>query len=1087
MDRQPARIALIFLLSLAFIWLALATLRPLPPSAAQGAPEPAPAPLAPPTSPTLVISEVAWGGTAASPDDEWIELLNVSSQTVTLTGWVLTSTGGLSIALDGALAPGEFFLLERGDDATISDLPADQIYGGNNLLNGGDGLFLSEGALLVDAANADGGSWPAGSGAPDYRSMERIDPLAAGADGNWRANDTVHVNGLAADGVSPILGTPGQPNSAGLPLPPALPLLISEVLYDAQTPSTSGDEFIELCNPLTSTLDLSGYKVGDEETASAGEGMYHLPPGWTLSPGACLVVAKNAAQFAARFAVTPTFEVVVSGSGYTDTPAVPNLARYSSWGSGSLALANDGDEVLVLGPADQIVDSVAYGSGDYASLGLIPQASAPAPLSLQRLWPFDRDWMAADFYGDSPTPGSLSPLPAPPASPLAPALPGGMRAYWGLFSGRSTFGNGDGPPALAYARARANGLHFLALTDASADLVDLEWLETGEQALSATAPGQFVAWRGQTWSQPEAGSLTVVGGETLLSPENPAGQSLAALYGWLAGQAEAFAQFEQGGDFPFEPAVAGRINLFEVGYGVEPYLKFELPWLRALAVGWRAGPAIAAGGGGVQWGADTPHRSGVVAPDLAPAELLAAVRARRVFATEDGNLALAFRANGAWMGDSLPAAQPLAFEVYVVDGDGEGAALTLFDGAVPLATGLLATTPATWTAEVPGRAGHHYWVKAVQPDGDAAYSAPLWIEGSAAPQNLRINEVMPAPAGVDWNGDGLADADDEWLELHNPGPEPVGLGGWQLVDAAGSAYDFPLGAVVPPGGFYVLFPRPAGLALNNNGDALTLRRLDVTEADAFQYDRDPGDDLTWCLPPEGGPPSDRCLPTPGAANAVLPPAGPLQVSIFEAKHLTEGAQVRVRGRVTAPPDLLLARVMYIQDDHAGIQIYLPREHRLAFNPGDLVEVTGKLDLSSRHEWRIRVATRSDVRFVRPGDPVPPLPINSGVMVEPYEGMLVQLEARPVEFRRGSQSFWVDDGTGRAYVHLYRRTGLRRRGLQLGQALTVVGIVGQDTDREPAWDGYRLQPRYHGDIIAWPDIAPETGPAWPALLPETGGR
>ncbi|MFQ5612485.1 MAG: lamin tail domain-containing protein [Anaerolineae bacterium] len=1091
--------------------LILTTLNALPPATAQGSPEPTPAPPGylppPPTStpaespapalpsggsPSLVINEVAWGGTAASANDEWIELLNVSSQTIALTGWVLTSTNGLSIALNGVVTAGGFYLLERDGDDTVFDIPADQIYSGNSLLNSGDGLFLRDGPTLIDAANADGGGWPGGSGSPDYRSLERINPLAPDADGNWASNDGVHTNGLAADGTSPILGTPGQTNSTTIPPPPALPLRISEVLYEAQTPSTSGDEFIELCNPLTVTLDLTGYKVGDEETPGGGEGMYRLPDGWTLAPDECLVIAKNAGQFTTRFGLTPTFEAVVSGSSYTDTPAVPNLSKYGAWGSGGLALANTGDEALVLGPADQIVDSIAYGDGDYTGLSLTPEADAPAPFSLQRLWPVDRDWMAADFFRDAPTPGLPAPLPAPPPVPPAPALPGGMRAYWGVLNSRSSFAAGGGPPALAFGRARANGLHFLALTDPGPDLTGREWLDTGQQALSATVPGGFVGLRGQSWPQGAAGSASVFGADDYIASGDSSGDALQEFFNWLAARPQAIAQFSppyQENDFlnfADAPQGAARFGLFEVGNGVDSYTTFELPWLRALALGWRVGPTNNAGSREANWGADTPHRTGVVAPALTEADLLAALRSHRVFASEDRNLALALRANGVWMGGSLPAPEQLALEVYAIDGDGEGVTLTLFDRNAPLVSQTFQTTPATWTVEATGLAGHHYWLKAVQADGDTATSAPLWIEGDAPPQALRINEVLPAPDGVDWNGDGAANADDEWLEFYNPGEETIGLGGWQLVDAGGATYDFPLGAVVPPGGFFVLFPRPLGLSLNNDGDQLTLRRLDLSQADTLAYDHDPGDDLAWCLPPGESDLSDRCLPTPGAANAVLPPDGPLKVGIFEARHLTEGAQVRVRGSVTAPPDLLRSRVMYIQDDHSGIQVRLPQDHRLSLKVGDVVEVIGELD-HFHNEWRLVVESRGDVRYLRDGEPRPPLPINSGVMVEPYEGYLVQLEAQMVEFKRGGQSFWLDDGTGRAYVHIYRRTGLRRRGLEPGQPLTVVGIVGQSSDSEPAWDGYRLQPRYHSDIIAWPMPAPEPPPGWPALLPETGGR
>ena len=37
----------------------------------------------------IVISEIAWAGTAANSDDEWIELRNIGGEPVDVTGWVL--------------------------------------------------------------------------------------------------------------------------------------------------------------------------------------------------------------------------------------------------------------------------------------------------------------------------------------------------------------------------------------------------------------------------------------------------------------------------------------------------------------------------------------------------------------------------------------------------------------------------------------------------------------------------------------------------------------------------------------------------------------------------------------------------------------------------------------------------------------------------------------------------------------------------------------------------------------------------------------------------------------------------------------
>ncbi|MFZ0545416.1 MAG: lamin tail domain-containing protein [Candidatus Promineifilaceae bacterium] len=161
---------------------------------------------------SVIISEVAWGGTAANSADEWIELHNPTADPINLSGWTLTNGGSIQITLTGVISAGGFYLLERTDDNTVSDIPADQFYTGA-LTNGGQSLELRDAAsLLVDTANGDGGSWPAGTGSPDYLSMERDSPTAEDTDDNWHSNNTLERNGLDADG-SPINGTPRQPNS----------------------------------------------------------------------------------------------------------------------------------------------------------------------------------------------------------------------------------------------------------------------------------------------------------------------------------------------------------------------------------------------------------------------------------------------------------------------------------------------------------------------------------------------------------------------------------------------------------------------------------------------------------------------------------------------------------------------------------------------------------------------------------------------------------------------------------------------------------------------------------------------------------
>ncbi len=166
----------------------------------------------------VVISEVAWMGTEASTTDEWLELYNLTPYYLSLNGWMLaTADGGLNIALENEISARGFYLLERTDDNTVSDMTADLIYGNNGsafaLKNnpGGDSLVLSFASTTIDRTTS--GGWPAGNNT-SKQTMERRNVWGDGgiAD-NWIDNDGEHINGHDVSGGE-IKGTPRERNSS---------------------------------------------------------------------------------------------------------------------------------------------------------------------------------------------------------------------------------------------------------------------------------------------------------------------------------------------------------------------------------------------------------------------------------------------------------------------------------------------------------------------------------------------------------------------------------------------------------------------------------------------------------------------------------------------------------------------------------------------------------------------------------------------------------------------------------------------------------------------------------------------------------
>ena len=205
----------------------------------------------------VIISEIAWGGTAANTADEWMELHNPGGSNINLTGWTLAAIDGTpSISLSGNIPAGGYYLLERTNDSTVSNLTANLIYTGA-LSNTVETLELRDNnGILIDTANQGGSAWFAGTAGPNFYSMERVGVTPDGP-AAWVSNDGVTRNGLDANG-NPINGTPTNSVSSEV--------IISEVAW-AGTKAYSGDEWIELYYPPGSgpnPLSLDGWILTNE-------------------------------------------------------------------------------------------------------------------------------------------------------------------------------------------------------------------------------------------------------------------------------------------------------------------------------------------------------------------------------------------------------------------------------------------------------------------------------------------------------------------------------------------------------------------------------------------------------------------------------------------------------------------------------------------------------------------------------------------------------------------------------------------------------------------------------------------------------
>ncbi|HET8772319.1 MAG TPA: Ig-like domain-containing protein, partial [Thermoanaerobaculia bacterium] len=158
-------------------------------------------------------------------------------------------------------------------------------------------------------------------------------------------------------------------------------------------------------------------------------------------------------------------------------------------------------------------------------------------------------------------------------------------------------------------------------------------------------------------------------------------------------------------------------------------------WREALNKGFHLAPAADHDSHCNNYGTALPTRTVYLAPSLTKADLLAAHRARRFYATEDPNAQLVFRTgdNAHVMGEIFNSAGGATLVASLYDPDGESiSTLEIWRGQIgggvpasPYAT--YANQSSATLTESLTSGSYYYYVHAVQADGHDLWSAPMWI------------------------------------------------------------------------------------------------------------------------------------------------------------------------------------------------------------------------------------------------------------------------------------------------------------------------------------------------------------------------
>lgn len=325
--------------------------------------------------------------------------------------------------------------------------------------------------------------------------------------------------------------------------------------------------------------------------------------------------------------------------------------------------------------------------------------------------------------------------------------------YFGLLHAHTDISDGLGSVEEAFSHAAVvEGLDFFAVTDhsnsfdnadagslsAEGSAISAEWA-AGKTAAEAATTEDFLGLFGFEMTWPEIrqlGHIVTFGTPGWLSRDQEGfrddARALEHYFEALAQVPGSVSQFchpgKLFGDFDrfghYRAAYDEHIPLLEVlGEGsIDAYIQ-------ALDQYWHLAPTATQNNHNGNWGSENGLRTVVLAEELTEESLFDAIRAHRVYATEDPDLHLSYELNGHIMGSVLSQAKEpeITFSLWDPTDTGGCRVEVITEGSTIL-TSLEAAGNEDLTISVPG--GYRwYFLHITQADGDTAVTAPVWVEG----------------------------------------------------------------------------------------------------------------------------------------------------------------------------------------------------------------------------------------------------------------------------------------------------------------------------------------------------------------------
>ena len=190
-------------------------------------------------------------------------------------------------------------------------------------------------------------------------------------------------------------------------------------------------------------------------------------------------------------------------------------------------------------------------------------------------------------------------------------------------------------------------------------------------------------------------------------------------------------------DFGYWDAVVDtRMYMVEVGngegqIGAGGYYPSYEQYIMALDKGWHVAPTNNQDNHKGRWGNANDARDVILTDDFTESGIYAALRARRMYATEDKNLEIDYTVNDNMMGSIIDVPEKLNFEISFNDPDrtdsiakvelvvNSGKVAYTWNSAADLAKGSVSVELAPEYT--------YYFVRVTEGDGDLAVTAPVWV------------------------------------------------------------------------------------------------------------------------------------------------------------------------------------------------------------------------------------------------------------------------------------------------------------------------------------------------------------------------